>query len=403
MYHRQLSEQAIISGFRKGDADIIREYFYGYCEAGYHYYDQKYQLSSKENLDFMSLAHQYAIYLMEHDWKPLEDHSPEISLKSWLICGFRYVVLDALKWYRREYGSITFEDYLRSFDVSDDLRLQFNRMVEDVCDHASLDRQERMIINMLLLRGFKGKEVAAELGMTPAAIITDTFDYSDIVRVLDLDEAFVFHQVQALQSKYWRIVIKTKPKGMKIFQPVMVSGNRGIDYLIYMLSRDWQVTKKQRMLDYMRFGVYRQSDGFHLVGFTYLDSNPMAKPEKVFFTPHFFDRYKERTGLPLDMPKMEVMKDWIMKNQHLNSDAQGSEKYPDGIFCAYPSGVALGRELPDGNSEMKTFITYNMLRGEQVEKGESQSKAAKVQEEEGFQVYKDIVEKLLKNRRLWEI
>ena len=51
MYHRQLSEQAIISGFRKGDADIIREYFYGYCEAGYHYYDQKYQLSSKENFD----------------------------------------------------------------------------------------------------------------------------------------------------------------------------------------------------------------------------------------------------------------------------------------------------------------------------------------------------------------
>ena len=79
-----------------------------------------------------------------------------------------------------------------------------------------------------------------------AAIITDTFDYDDIVRVLDLDEAFVFHQVQALQPKYWRIVIKTKPKGLKIYAPVMVSGNRGIDYLIYMLSRDWQVTKKQR-------------------------------------------------------------------------------------------------------------------------------------------------------------
>ena len=28
MYHRELSEQAIISGFRKGDANIIREYFY---------------------------------------------------------------------------------------------------------------------------------------------------------------------------------------------------------------------------------------------------------------------------------------------------------------------------------------------------------------------------------------
>ncbi len=170
MYHRELSEQAIISGFRKGNANIIREYFYGYCQAGYYIFDQRYQLSEKENLDFMSLAHQYAIYLMEHDWKPLEDHSPNVSLKTWLINGFRYVVLDALKWYKKEYGSITFEDYLRSFDMTSDLRLQFNRMVEDVCDHAPLNRQERLIIDMLLLRGFKGKEIAAELGMTPSAI-----------------------------------------------------------------------------------------------------------------------------------------------------------------------------------------------------------------------------------------
>ena len=170
MYHRQLSEQAIISGFRKGDADIIREYFYGYCQAGYNIFDQRYQLREKENLDFMSLAHQYAIYLMEHNWKPLEDHSPSVSLKTWLINGFRYVVLDALKWYKKEYGSITFEDYLRSFDVTSDLRLQFNRMVEDVCDHAPLNREERLLIDMLLLRGFKGKEIAAEMGMTPSAI-----------------------------------------------------------------------------------------------------------------------------------------------------------------------------------------------------------------------------------------
>ena len=87
------------------------------------------------------------------------------------------------------------------------------------------------------------------------AIITDTFDYNDIVRVLDLDEAFVHHQIDALQPKYWRVVIKAKPKGLKIFAPVMVSGNRGIDYMIYMLSRDWQITKKQRLLDYMAEAV----------------------------------------------------------------------------------------------------------------------------------------------------
>ena len=170
MTYRRLSDDEIIKGFRRGDADIIRTYFYGYCEIGYYIFDQRYQLHEKENLDFLSLAHQYAIFLMEHDWKPLEDHSPNVSLKSWLINGFRFVVLDALKWYRKEYGSITFEDYLQSFDVSSDLRLQFNHMVQDVCDHIPMSRQERIIIDMILLQGFKSKDVAAQMGMTPAAI-----------------------------------------------------------------------------------------------------------------------------------------------------------------------------------------------------------------------------------------
>lgn len=231
------------------------------------------------------------------------------------------------------------------------------------------------------------------------SIITDTFDYNDIIRVLDQDEAYVHHQVDDLQPKYFRIMQKAKTKGMKVFAPVTVKGNRGIDYLIYMVSRDWLTTKKQHMLDYMYFGVYRQTDGFHLVGFLYLDSNPLAKAEKCFFIPHFFDRYRERTNLPLDMPKMDVIKDWISKNQHLNSDVQGNEIYPDGIFCTYPTGVALGRELPDGNSEMKTFVTYEMLRGEQIEKGESQSKAAIAQEEQGHKNRDEIVEKLARYKK----
>ena len=170
MYYQRLSDDAILSGFRRGDARIIREYFYEYCRVGYQLFDKKYQLSEKENLDFMSLAHQYALYQMEHDWKPLEDHSPNVSLRTWLINGFRYTVLDALKWYKKEYGSVTYQDYLLSFDVTSDLRLQFNHVVEDICDHAAVTRQERLLINMLLLQGFKAKEVALELGMTPSAV-----------------------------------------------------------------------------------------------------------------------------------------------------------------------------------------------------------------------------------------
>ena len=170
MYHKQLSDKEILSGFRRGDSHIIRDYFYGYLEIGYHIFDQRYQLSEKQNLDFLSLAHQYAIFLMEHDWKPLEDHAPSVSLKTWIINGFRFVVLDALKWYHKEYGSITFADYLQTFDMSSNLRLQFNKMIDDMCDHLPMERTDRFIIIMMLKRGFKGKEVAIEMGMTPAAI-----------------------------------------------------------------------------------------------------------------------------------------------------------------------------------------------------------------------------------------
>ena len=170
MPSQQLTDHDIIQGFRRGDAKIIRQYFYGYCRAGYNVFNQKYQLSEKENLDFYSLAHQYALYLIERDWEPLEDRSPVVSLKTWIVGGLRYVVLDALKWYRKEYGSITFQEYLMSFETISDLRLQFNKLVEDVCDNFSLSQRDRTIIEMMLLKGYQGNEVAERLGMTPSAI-----------------------------------------------------------------------------------------------------------------------------------------------------------------------------------------------------------------------------------------
>ena len=170
MAHFPLSDQQIIDGLRDGNSRIFRDYFYEYCRAAYHLYDQQYSLSQKPNLDFMSLAHQYALYLMEHQWRPLEDRSPNVSLRTWIIGGFRFTVLDALKWYQKEYGNQTYEDYLRTFDTNRDLRLQFNHAIEDICNHYIGDRFDRLVLEFLLVQGFKTKEVAEKLGVTPSAI-----------------------------------------------------------------------------------------------------------------------------------------------------------------------------------------------------------------------------------------
>ena len=165
-----LSDKQIIEGFRRGDSYIYRQYFYNYCLVAYYLFDSKYQLSKKENLDFMSLAHQYAIYLMEHNWKPLTDRSPNVSLRTWMINGFRFIVLDALKWYKKEYGTLTYEEYLKSFDTNQNLRVQFDKVVVEICDSMKLDRISRTILIMLLVEGYKTKEVAEKLGITSAAV-----------------------------------------------------------------------------------------------------------------------------------------------------------------------------------------------------------------------------------------
>ena len=170
MTRRKLSDEQIIAGFRRGDSYIIQHYFYEYCRAGYYVFDKHYDLSHKENLDCTSLTHQYAIYLLEHQWEPLENRSEGVSLRTWIIGGFRYIVLDALKWYQKEYGSITFEDYLQSFDITSDLRLQFRKTVMDMCDTCDMDRRDRVIAMMMLDGGFKAKDIAAQLGLTPSAV-----------------------------------------------------------------------------------------------------------------------------------------------------------------------------------------------------------------------------------------
>ncbi len=169
MNYQRLADNDILIGLKQGNERVFRDYFYSFCLMGYRLFDKRYGLSTKQNLDFMSMAHQYALYLIEHDWKPLEACPPEVSLRSWLINGFRFVVLDALKWYKREYGSISFEDYIRSFDTSSDIKKQFRRAVKEMCDHSSLNSNERIVVDMLM-QGYKVKEVADALSMTPSAV-----------------------------------------------------------------------------------------------------------------------------------------------------------------------------------------------------------------------------------------
>ncbi len=171
-----LSDEAILQGFKRGDSRIVREYFYGYCRVAYCVYDRRYDLRGKPGMDFFSLAHEYYLYLVNHRFKPLEDRNPGVSLKTWMVNGFRFLLLDKLKEVVKERRFESFEarqeNKKMKFDVSDNLFEQdLYHTIEDIGDRFyGRDSKNAIILKMLYVEGFKGKDVAMELGMTPSAV-----------------------------------------------------------------------------------------------------------------------------------------------------------------------------------------------------------------------------------------
>ena len=171
-----LSDEAIIEGLRNRDPQITRDYFYGVCRIAYHIYQQRYDLEWKDGLDFYSIAHEYYLSLDKYDFRQLEDRKPGLSLKTWMVNGFRFVLLDRLKDYNKEHRLQSFEERMEKaslrFDVPDNnFAEDFRNTVYEICsDVLGRDHRSSIILQMILIEGFKGKEVAAQLGITPSAV-----------------------------------------------------------------------------------------------------------------------------------------------------------------------------------------------------------------------------------------
>lgn len=172
-----LTDDEIIEGLRNRDSQITRDYFYGTCRIAYHIYDKHYDLQWKTGLDFYSIAHEYYLSLDKHDFRQLEDRKPSMTLKTWMINGFRFILLDRLKAYNKEHRTQSFEERMEKagqlhFDIPDNnFSEDFRNTIFEIC-HEVLGRDSRssLILQMMLIDGFKGKEVAQQLHITPSAV-----------------------------------------------------------------------------------------------------------------------------------------------------------------------------------------------------------------------------------------
>lgn len=164
------SDDIIVKGFQQFNADITKEYFYGYCRRAYLVLDSKYQLRYKAGLDFYSLAHEYYLQLLSHGFRQLTDRPEHMKLSSFMFRGFWYVTMDALKAHRKEFENITDADavlqYVRSTDREGGMMEQIAQAVE----RHYHDRTMSHIAWQLFVVGYKQNEIAQDLGLTPSAV-----------------------------------------------------------------------------------------------------------------------------------------------------------------------------------------------------------------------------------------
>ena len=171
-----LSDKEIVDGLKGKDDHITREYFYKYCRIAYAIYNNRYDLEYKPGLDFYSIAHEYYLSLDRHDFRQLDDRNPSVSLKTWMVNGFRFVLLDRLKAYKTEFNICSMEERVGksqlAFDIPDDnYKQEVCKMVEEACNcFLGRDSRASIIMKMILVDGYKAKDVAAQLGMTPSAV-----------------------------------------------------------------------------------------------------------------------------------------------------------------------------------------------------------------------------------------
>ena len=171
-----MTDADILAGLRAGDERVTQDYFYGYCRVAYHVFDRRYDLRRKPGMDFYSLAHEYYLTLFRQEWRPLEDRREGVSLQTWMVGGFRFLVLDRLKEVEKEQRFTPVEAFgegrtLR-FDMTDtNLQGDVRQTVEEMCNSClGRDSGDSILLKMMLVDGFQGKEVAHHLGITPSAV-----------------------------------------------------------------------------------------------------------------------------------------------------------------------------------------------------------------------------------------
>jgi hypothetical protein len=201
-------------------------------------------------------------------------------------------------------------------------------------------------------------------------MITDNMSYSEIANEFKSDWSnYLSDRIPEIMEtpKYRKFVLKNvKDEQECYFKPVDIKVN-GNNYILQ-ISTVGRSEFKKKGLRFRIYMYYTRKEGTYVI--MRLSFSEIVKGGDTYciYPPHLFERYRERVLGQTYLSEMEtIFKFFENDNGTFNSFTKNLEKYPNSLFSVTTNGVMLGEKLNDNIIIAKTYVSFDMLKGNQIE------------------------------------
>ena len=190
-------------------------------------------------------------------------------------------------------------------------------------------------------------------------VIVDSMTNEEVLDLLIDDLDFLQHKIDDNLKRYQQMVKNSVKKERVFYQPLNYKSARGFHYMLQFFKRADDDPEKDK-LGMIYYVWFIKNHGIYAVFLSRLSLYGYARWRYTVYTPHFFDRYRERFLKDTSISKPDVIYRFIRGNLKMTSVGHPSEKYPNCVWMACSDGLILCNHLNGYNQEAKTFITYEM-------------------------------------------
>ena len=186
--------------------------------------------------------------------------------------------------------------------------------------------------------------------------------YDEIITEVNKDVADVFELSCKKDARIKRIIQKSQLFPVRLYSFVTSSNKNR-----WLLT--WEAYSRKHVGDNILFSmicIINNKNGRIAIMPSFQN---LQRPLFFIFLPHFFQRFAER--MQIDATGEELIRRFFQFNVNFSIDTKrqmvSDTQYTIESTATSPDGISLGYQLADGNFFFKTFITYDMAKGEQIE------------------------------------